>query len=78
MVAQFFGHTHRDQFYLFYAPETKDPVAVGWNGGSVTTFTNVNPNYRIYRVNSLTLVSFIVIRNKLITTLPVLPICLFY
>ncbi|XP_049533199.1 sphingomyelin phosphodiesterase-like [Anopheles darlingi] len=50
--AQFHGHTHKDEFNVFYAAE--DPqyaVAVAWNGGSGTAHTNVNPNYVVYYVN---------------------------
>ncbi|KAG8316618.1 hypothetical protein J6590_046664 [Homalodisca vitripennis] len=55
IVGQFLGHTHRDQFYVYYSPRTYKPVSVAWNGGSVTPFTNVNPNYRIYTIHKQTL-----------------------
>ncbi|XP_054267278.1 sphingomyelin phosphodiesterase-like [Macrosteles quadrilineatus] len=52
VAAQFVGHTHRDQFYLYYGQNTEsDPYSVAWNGGSVTTYTDVNPNYKVYYVN---------------------------
>ncbi|XP_058058895.1 sphingomyelin phosphodiesterase-like [Anopheles bellator] len=52
VTAQFHGHTHKDEFNVFYA--ANDPqfaVSVAWNGGSGTAHTNVNPNYVIYYVN---------------------------
>lgn len=48
---QFNGHTHTDEFTLYYSKE-KDkapvPVNVAWNGGSGTTFIGLNSNYRMY------------------------------
>lgn len=48
---QFFGHTHRDEFNVFYLKEGNSQnaaVNVAWNAGSGTTFTGFNSNYRIY------------------------------
>lgn len=57
IVAQFNGHTHNDEFNLFYAREggQQHAVSVGWNGGSTSTFTNRNPGYRVYSVDRETL-----------------------
>ncbi|KAG4072908.1 hypothetical protein HA402_006588 [Bradysia odoriphaga] len=53
--AQFNGHTHRDEFNVFYARDSpKDAINVGWNGGSATPYSFVNPNYRIYTVETET------------------------
>uniref|UniRef100_A0A182X154 Sphingomyelin phosphodiesterase n=1 Tax=Anopheles quadriannulatus TaxID=34691 RepID=A0A182X154_ANOQN len=50
--AQFHGHTHKDEFNVFYASESPEhAVGVAWNGGSGTSHTNVNPNYVVYYVN---------------------------
>uniref|UniRef100_A0A182Q737 Sphingomyelin phosphodiesterase n=1 Tax=Anopheles farauti TaxID=69004 RepID=A0A182Q737_9DIPT len=50
--AQFHGHTHKDEFNVFYASERPEfAVGVAWNGGSGTAHTNVNPNYVVYYVN---------------------------
>ncbi|XP_046674726.1 sphingomyelin phosphodiesterase-like [Homalodisca vitripennis] len=68
IVGQFLGHTHRDQFYVYYSPRTNKPVSVAWNGGSVTPFTNVNPNYRIYTIHKQTLVNQRFIFNAVIET----------
>ena len=41
--AQFFGHTHFDEFELFYDPEDLSrPVNVAYMGPSVTPFTALN------------------------------------
>lgn len=51
--AQFNGHTHTDEFTLFYSTD-EVPVAlnVAWNGGSGTSFIGLNSNYRLYTVES--------------------------
>lgn len=56
--AQFNGHTHNDQFTMFYAiDEPSSAINVAWNGGSATAYSDVNPNYRIYSVDNITFVS---------------------
>jgi len=57
-MAQFFGHTHQDEFEIFYdhdhSPNSISqfrPTNVAFIGPSVTTFGNVNPGYRIYTVD---------------------------
>lgn len=56
--AQFNGHTHNDQFTMFYAiDEPSAAINVAWNGGSATAYSDVNPNYRIYSVDNNTYVS---------------------
>ena len=50
-MAQFYGHTHFDEFEVFY--DTKDyqrPVGVGYIAPSLTPWENVNPAYRVYYV----------------------------
>eukprot|EP00062_Callorhinchus_milii_P026360 gi/632988372/ref/XP_007883075.1/ PREDICTED: sphingomyelin phosphodiesterase-like [Callorhinchus milii] len=47
--AQFFGHTHMDEFEVFYDEETLSrPVSTAFICPSVTTYINLNPGYRIY------------------------------
>lgn len=54
---QFNGHTHKDQFYVFFDQETSSKaINVAWNGGSATSYSNVNPNYRVYTVEPETFV----------------------
>lgn len=52
ITAQFFGHTHFDEFELFYDPKDLGrAVGVSYICPSVTPFTNLNPGYRIYYVD---------------------------
>ena len=51
--AQFNGHTHNDEFKVFYNPnDTTKIVNVAWNGGSITSYSDLNPNYKVYDVNA--------------------------
>ncbi|NWV69945.1 ASM phosphodiesterase, partial [Malurus elegans] len=53
IAAQFFGHTHLDEFELFYDEETLSrPVSIAFVAPSVTTYINLNPGYRVYEVAS--------------------------
>lgn len=54
---QFNGHTHYDEFNVFY--KDKEPINVAYNGGSVTTYYYMNPNYRVYTVDPQNYVSLI-------------------
>ena len=63
---QFYGHTHSDEFQLFFdhdqlnlAKSTAElteltPVGVAYLAPSITTFVGANPGYRIYEVDSST------------------------
>jgi len=52
ITAQFFGHTHNDEFELFYDEETsKIPLSIAYLGPSVTPYTAHNPGYRIYTID---------------------------
>lgn len=58
--AQFNGHTHNDELELLYSSgENKKVNNVAWNGGSLTTFTQLNPNYKVYIVDSENYVSVV-------------------
>lgn len=50
ITGQFNGHTHFDQFQIFYESNTLNPINIAWNGGSATTFTFRNLNYRFYHL----------------------------
>lgn len=53
VTAQFNGHSHRDHFYIYYAiDEPTRANNVAFNGGSVTPFSNLNPNYKAYSMDS--------------------------
>lgn len=70
---QFFGHTHRDEFNIFYArPGVATNVA--WTGGSGTSFIGLNSNYRIYYAAPETFV-----RQRFFTDFPffIFPFCRF-
>ncbi|XP_055522495.1 sphingomyelin phosphodiesterase-like [Wyeomyia smithii] len=50
--AQFNGHTHRDEFNVFYSRENpQHAINVAWNGGSATAFSDINLNYIVYYVD---------------------------
>lgn len=52
VTAQFFGHVHNEMFTMFYDEvQFKRPTSVLYNPGSVTTFSNLNPGFRIYEVD---------------------------
>lgn len=52
ITAQFFGHTHFDEFQLFYDPKDLGrAVGVSYISPSVTPFVNLNPGYRVYYVD---------------------------
>lgn len=53
----FFGHTHEDQFMIYYANNgtvQNDDTALmtGWIGPSVTPLTNLNSGFRMYEVDT--------------------------
>ncbi|RCK55841.1 Sphingomyelin phosphodiesterase 2 [Candida viswanathii] len=52
----FFGHTHRDQFTVFYSTndtsKVEDALLMQWVIPSVTPFTNFNPSFRYYEVEN--------------------------
>ncbi|XP_011647307.1 sphingomyelin phosphodiesterase 1-like isoform X1 [Pogonomyrmex barbatus] len=51
--AQFNGHTHKDELELFYSTDDSSKINnVAWNGGSMTAYSNLNPNYKLYFVDS--------------------------
>lgn len=44
ITGQFFGHTHVDEFQMFYDEETMTrPLGVAFIAPSVTTYINLNP-----------------------------------
>ncbi|KAF7654514.1 hypothetical protein LDENG_00068850 [Lucifuga dentata] len=52
ITGQFFGHTHLDEFQMFYDEATMTrPLGVAFIAPSVTTFVNLNPGYRVYFVD---------------------------
>lgn len=52
VTGQFFGHTHVDEFQMFYDEATMSrPLGVAFIAPSVTTYINLNPGYRVYYVD---------------------------
>ena len=52
----FFGHTHRDEFGVFYAnnatvKSAEQATAIGWIGQSVTPYQELNAGFRYYLVD---------------------------
>lgn len=53
----FFGHTHEDQFMVYYANNgtvhnAQTALATGWIMPSVTPLTNLNSGFRLYEVDT--------------------------
>jgi len=52
VAGQFFGHTHKDEFKIFY--DIEDPsraTSVAYIGPGVTTFDYLNPGYKVYIID---------------------------
>ncbi|CAN7988626.1 unnamed protein product, partial [Ixodes hexagonus] len=61
VTGQFYGHTHYDEFTVFYESEDRSrPFAVAYIAPSATTYSYLNPAYRIYDVDANTRVSMAV------------------
>ncbi|KAF9116534.1 hypothetical protein BGX27_001828 [Mortierella sp. AM989] len=55
VAEQFFGHSHFDDFALYYGPGAKssqNAISTAWIGPSVTPYTNLNPGFRVYKADS--------------------------
>ncbi|XP_019868461.2 sphingomyelin phosphodiesterase-like [Aethina tumida] len=51
----FNGHTHTDEFYVYYNNSNPDQaINVAYNGASVVTYTDNNPSYKVIHVNNET------------------------
>ncbi|XP_031848043.1 sphingomyelin phosphodiesterase 1 [Nomia melanderi] len=48
--AEFNGHTHNDEMTIFYN-SNHEAENIAWNGGSITSYSKLNPNYKVYNVN---------------------------
>lgn len=52
IVNQFFGHSHSDYFQIFYdLNNITRATNILFIGGSVTTYSYLNPGYRIYTID---------------------------
>jgi sphingomyelin phosphodiesterase len=55
ITGHFNGHTHKDEFHVFYnSSEPTQAIGVAFNGASVTSFSNNNPSYKYYYVDQET------------------------
>ncbi|KAG0243740.1 Metallo-dependent phosphatase-like protein [Mortierella sp. GBAus27b] len=55
IAEQFYGHSHRDEFALYYSSadkSVKSAISTAWIGPSVTPYTNLNPGFRVYKVDT--------------------------
>lgn len=53
ITGQFFGHTHRDEYRVYYGLEQDNtPVGFSFISPSVTSYSQTNPAYRTYRVDA--------------------------
>lgn len=53
VMAQFYGHTHSDEFQMFYSGPDKMPSNIAYIAPSVTPYYGLNPAYRVYEVSSM-------------------------
>lgn len=51
ITSQFYGHTHYDEFELFYDPYRRYRVTnIAYIAPSQTSYYQLNPGYRLYKV----------------------------
>lgn len=52
IAGQFFGHSHSDEFELFYdLDDLTRATSIAYIPGSATTYSYLNPGYRIYTID---------------------------
>ncbi|XP_064488502.1 sphingomyelin phosphodiesterase-like [Ornithodoros turicata] len=52
ITGQFYGHTHYDEFAVFYSSENRaKAISVAYIAPSATTYSYLNPGYRIYNMD---------------------------
>ena len=49
VIGQFFGHTHKDEFQIFF--KDNEAINIAYLAPSETTLDGLNPAYRIYQVD---------------------------
>ena len=64
---QFYGHTHYDEFKVFY-DEDGTPMNIAYVAPSQTTWEHYNPAYRIYTIDAGYTGASMVIMNFVIFT----------
>ena len=66
--AQFFGHTHFDEFEIFFGDNEvgeRIPTNMAYLAPSMTTIDNLNPAYRIFMIDGKIIIKFIYLRKNL-------------
>lgn len=59
IVAQFNGHTENYGFHLYYKENNlTSPISIGFNGGSIASYTYKNRNYAVYGVDGKNFVRY--------------------
>ncbi|CAF1315960.1 unnamed protein product [Adineta ricciae] len=49
IAGQFYGHAHSEEFMVFYDEvDSQRPVSMAYIGPSITTYSYLNPGYRVY------------------------------
>ena len=52
VAAQFYGHTHNEEYKIFYdSANASRPINVAFIAGSLTSYSDLNPSYRVYTVD---------------------------
>ncbi|GBP60803.1 Sphingomyelin phosphodiesterase [Eumeta japonica] len=54
IAAEFNGHTHSDEFKIFYSSVDGSPINVAWNSGGATAYSHYNLNYKVVTVDTIT------------------------
>lgn len=55
IAGHFNGHTHIDEFIVYYSSQDKETALnVAWNGGSGTNFVGLNSNFKFYDIDDRT------------------------
>ncbi|XP_050500372.1 sphingomyelin phosphodiesterase 1 isoform X2 [Diabrotica virgifera virgifera] len=55
IAVQFNGHTHRDEFYVYYSKSNSSKaINMAWNGASVVTYDKANPSYKVFSIDGNT------------------------
>ena len=64
VIGQFFGHTHKDEFQIFF--NGTEAINMAFLAPSETTLDGLNPAYRIYQIDgkSQILILIILIKSK--------------
>ena len=67
IAEQFFGHNHVEKNLVWLDSTSQQPMATGWVAPSLTTWSHVNPAFRVYTIESTNFVSFLLrlLRKKI-------------